>query len=44
MVAPNHVEANGMMSSRYDGLDTIAALLEIERYRLRFDRLSLPPA
>jgi hypothetical protein len=34
MVAPNHVEANGMMSSRYDGLDTIAALLEIERYRL----------
>lgn len=34
MVAPNHVESNGMMSSRYDGLDTIAALLEVERYRL----------
>ena len=34
MVAPNHVEAGGMMSSRYDGLDTISALLEVERYRL----------
>jgi len=34
MVAPNHVEANDMMSSRYDGLDTIAALLEVERFRL----------
>jgi hypothetical protein len=34
MVAPNHVEAGGMMASRYDGLDTISALLEVERYRL----------
>ena len=34
MVAPNHVEAGGMMASRYDGLGTISALLEVERYRL----------
>ena len=34
MVAPNHVEAGGIMSSRYDGLDSISALLEVERYRL----------
>jgi hypothetical protein len=34
MVAPNRVEADDMMSSRYDGLDAIAALLEVERYRL----------
>jgi hypothetical protein len=34
MVAPNHVEANDMMSNRYDGLDTIAGLLEVERFRL----------
>lgn len=34
MVAPNHVEAGRLMSSRYDGLDTIATLLEVERYRL----------
>lgn len=34
MVAPNHVEAGDVTSNRYDGLDTIAALLEVERYRL----------
>ena len=34
MVAPNHVEAGGMMSSRYDGLDCISAILEVERYRI----------
>lgn len=34
MVAPNHVETSDEMSRRYDGLDTIAALLEVERYRL----------
>lgn len=34
MVAPNHVEAGDMTSSRHDGLDIIARLLEVERYRL----------
>jgi hypothetical protein len=34
MVAPNHVEAGRLLSSRQDGLETIATLLEVERYRL----------
>jgi hypothetical protein len=34
MVAPNQVEAGRLVSSRDDGLDTIATLLEVERYRL----------
>jgi hypothetical protein len=34
MVAPDHVEAGNVTSGRYDGLDTIAELLEVERYRL----------
>lgn len=34
MVAPNHVEAGRMTSSRIDGLESIATLLEVERYRL----------
>ena len=34
MVAPNHVEAGDTTSSRHDGLDIIARLLEVERYRL----------
>jgi hypothetical protein len=34
MVAPDHVQAGDEMSNRYDGLDSIAELLEVERYRL----------
>ncbi|HEY4607280.1 MAG TPA: hypothetical protein VIH55_06485, partial [Acidimicrobiia bacterium] len=34
MVAPDHVEAGDVMSNRYDGLDSISELLEVDRYRL----------
>lgn len=34
MVAPNHIETSDEMYGRHGGLDTIAALLEVERYRL----------
>ncbi|GEM_PF-3033562 len=34
MVAPDHVGAGNLASNRFDGLDSIAELLEIERYRL----------
>jgi hypothetical protein len=34
MVAPDHVEAGNMTSTRFDGLDAIAELIEVERYQL----------
>jgi hypothetical protein len=34
MVAPDHVGAGSVTSTKFDGLDTIAELLEIERYKL----------